>query len=172
MLTRLWQRTECAWQGAAAPWTGLHRGHGPCPGDGLLLRSGSQGTVHLQDEGCPGGDGCPRRGSAPRALPSLLLVLLDEPLGLAVLALQGLVLGLRLLQVLIHRLAQVLCLHPVPLQLLHALLVLLHALLQLGLLGPPPCLLLLQALQLGGQQGQGTAWHSMAWDGSTQHGME
>ena len=48
-------------------------------------------------------------------------------------------------------LAQALGLTPVALQFFHALLVLLHALLQLGLLHPPPPLLLLQALQFSFQ---------------------
>lgn len=79
---------------------------------------------------------------------SLLLVVLDEALGLAVLPLQGLILGLGLLQVLIHGLAETLRLHPVALQLLHALLVLLQRLLQLGLVQPPALLLLLSVVQL------------------------
>ena len=78
----------------------------------------------------------------------LLLVLLDQAFGFAVLALQGLILRLRLLQVLVHRLAQALSLHPVALQLLHPLLVLLQGLLQLGLVHSPALLLLLRVMQL------------------------
>lgn len=78
----------------------------------------------------------------------LLLVLLDEALGLAVLALQSLVLGLGLLQVLVHSLTQTLGLHPVALQLLHALLVLPNALFQLGTLHAPAQLVLLCMRQL------------------------
>lgn len=82
---------------------------------------------------------------------SLLLILLDQALGFAVLPLQGLILGLCLLQVLVHSLAQALSLHPVSLQLLHTLLVVLQGLLQLGLIHTPALLLLLRVVQLRGQ---------------------
>lgn len=85
----------------------------------------------------------------------LLLVVLDESFGLAVLAFQGLILGLSLPQVFIHSLAQALGLTPVALQLLHSLLILLYTLLQLGLLGPPAPFFLLQTLQLQGKGSPG-----------------
>lgn len=81
-------------------------------------------------------------------LHSLLLVLFDEAFGFAVLALQRLILRLRLLQVFVHRLAQALSLHPIALQLLHPLLILSHRLLQLSPLHPPAQLILLSVSQL------------------------
>lgn len=72
---------------------------------------------------------------------SLLLEVLDEFLGFVVLLLQGLVLGLGLLQVLIDGVAQGLRFDPVALQLQHPLLVLLDAGLQLALLLLPALLL-------------------------------
>ncbi|KAG7227686.1 hypothetical protein INR49_029448, partial [Caranx melampygus] len=72
--------------------------------------------------------------------------------GFAVLALQGLILGLRLLQVLVDGLAQALSLHPVALQLLHALLVLVQGLFQLSFIHTPALLLLLRVVQLETQR--------------------
>lgn len=79
---------------------------------------------------------------------SLLLEVFDELLGFVVLLLQSLVLRLRLLQVLVDRVAERLRLDPVALQLQHPLLVLLDAGLQLALLLLPALLLPLHRRQL------------------------
>lgn len=143
---------------------------GPAPSDlllqlaGLLLQQRGFGAslctslgllLQVLDLPVDGGEGAEVSGHKLLLLllwlrppSSLLLVVLDEALGLAVLPLQGLILGLGLLQVLIHGLAETLRLHPVALQLLHALLVLLQRLLQLGLVQPPALLLLLSVVQL------------------------
>lgn len=101
---------------------------GLCTSLGLLLQVLNLPAERGEGEGVRG------QGSSAALLlrwppSSLLLVVLNEALGLAVLPLQGLVLGLGLLQVLVHSLAETLRLHPVALQLLHALLVLLQRLL-------------------------------------------
>ena len=91
----------------------------------------------------------PKQTKWPPCQHSLLLVVLDELLGLVVLLLQGLVLGLGLLQVLVDCVAEGLRLDPVALQLHHPLLVLLDAGLQLALLLLPALLLPLHRRQLG-----------------------
>lgn len=85
---------------------------------------------------------------------SLLLEVFDELLGFVVLLLQGLVLRLRLLQVLVDRVAEGLRFDPVALQLQHPLLVLLDAGLQLALLLLPALLLPLHGRQLSRDGGR------------------
>lgn len=92
--------------------------------------------------------------SATCQVDSLLLEVFDELLGFVVLLLQSLVLRLRLLQVLVDRVAEGLRFDPVALQLQHPLLVLLDAGLQLALLLLPALLLPLHGRQLSRDGGR------------------